>query len=216
MKNIYSIFIFLFIISSLEAQTHTYNEAKVLLRSGDTLSGKLKLNNLSTSLVYKNETSGEKRKLTPREVKLAWVKTSQQTTATISFKIIEGKGGEPKIVQHLVQGNIMLYKKLDRDHDYYTTIKKAVSTVNNIPSTNGAYVTTSPYSLLYTLMVRSEKIWFYSRVKSDVIKILPKKRDEIMRLFNDCPSAMVKFRNVDEKEFDLIYFLSYYNVECPY
>lgn len=216
MKKTYFIITFLFIISSIQAQTHKYKDAKVLLRNGDTLFGKLKLNNVSTKLLYKNETTGEKLKLSPRDLKMAWVETISNATATISFKIIEGKGGEPKIVQHLVQGNIMLYKKLDRDHDYYTTIKKVVSTGNNIPSTNGAYVTTSPYSLLYTLMVRSEKIWFYSRGKSDVIKILPKKRDEIMRLFNDCPDAMVKFRNVDEKEFDLIYFLSYYNVECPY
>lgn len=216
MKNCYYIVISLFIISSLQAQTHTYNEAKVLLRNGDTLSGKLKLNNLSTALVYKNETTGEKRKLSPREVKLAWVKTSLNTTATISFKIIEAKGAEPKIVQHLVQGNVMLYKKLDKDHDFYTTLKKSTSMTNGTSASNEFYGAPANYSLLYKLMVRSEKIWFYSRGPSDVVKTLPKKRNDIMKLFNDCPSAMINFRDVDEKEFDFIYFLNYYNVECPY
>jgi len=216
MKKIYYILTFLFIISSLQAQTHTFSEAKVLLRNGDTLTGKLKLNNLSTNLLYKNETTGEKRKLTAREVKLAWVKTSPNTNAIISFKIIEGKGGEPKIVQHLVQGNVMLYKKLDKDHGFYTTLKKSTSIPNESLMSDGFYGAPITYSLLYKLMIKSEKIWFYSRGPSDVVKTLPKKRNDIMKLFNDCPSAMAAFRNVTEKEFDLIYFLSYYNVDCPY
>lgn len=214
MKNTFLILISLFVTSLLHTQTHNYRDAKVLLRNGDTLSGELKLNNLSTTLVYKNKSTREKRKLGPREVQIAWVKTTINTTATISFKIIEGKGGEPKIVQHLVRGNVMLYKKLDRDHDYYTTLKKMP--LKNGTSLSNEFSGVSPtYSLLYNLMVKSEKIWFYSRGISDVVKTLPKKRNDIMKLFNDCPDTMVKFRDVDEKEFDFIYFLNHYNVACP-
>lgn len=217
--------ILLFVFSlSLSAQVQKYTTGSVTLRDGTTLDGELKINSLATTILFKNGETGEKMKLTARELKFATVNEGV-IRAKISFKILNGKGKGPKIVQHITEGSVSLYKKLDGDHDYYRPAKpKNTNPVVLNNTSNGNYPTTAQsgvmvgglggYALLYSLMVRSEKIWFYGKQDSDVVDILPKKRDDVMKLFNDCPQAMVKFRDVDDKEFDFVYFLNYYNVEC--
>lgn len=145
---------------------------------------------------------------------------------TISFKILNGKGKGPKIVQHITEGSVSLYKKLDQDHDYYKPIppKKSYNFTNPFDPLNNTQISSSQnieissgaisFSLLYALAIKNEKIWFYGKQRSDIVDILPKKRNDIMRLFNNCPQAMKKFKNVENKDFDFVYFLNYYNVEC--
>lgn len=210
----------------LVAQVGSYTAGTVFLRDGSELTGKLKIDKFATKILFKDSVTGEKLKLSARELDRAKV-NAKGIIATLSFKILNGKGKGPKIVQHIAEGAVSLYKKLDQDHDYYkpTPPKKGFfdfnapfdpltqnqSAVNPSGAMAGGMV---GFAVLYSLIVKSEKIWFYGTTDADVVDILPKKRKEIMKLFNDCPQAMVKFRDVDEKAFDFVYFLRYYNVEC--
>lgn len=210
----------------LTGQVRSYTAGTVYMRDGTILSGELKIDKFATKILFKKSTTGEKLKLTARDLKFAKV-NDKGIIITLSFKILNGKGKGPKIVQHITEGAVSLYKKLDLDHDYYKS-KPPPTTIFNIenpfdplhqnqPTTtvNGAMAGgVAGFALLYALVLKGEKIWFYGNGNSDIVDYLPKKRGDVMKLFNDCPQAMVKFREVDEKNFDFVYFLNYYNVEC--
>lgn len=211
---------------AITAQVTSYTAGKVYLRDGSELTGKLKIDKFATKILFKDSVTGEKLKLSARELQRAKV-NAKGIIATISFKILNGKGKGPKIVQHISEGAVSLYKKLDQDHDYYrpNPPSKGFFDFNNpfdpLTQNRSAISPSGPmaggavgFALLYSLIIKGEKIWFYGKTDADVVDILPKKRKEIMKLFNDCPKAMVRFRDVDEKEFDFVYFLRYYNVEC--
>ncbi len=207
---------------TLCAQVQRYTKGHVVLRDGTELKGELKLNGLATTILFKDSLSGGKMKLTARELKYAKVQEGS-TRAKLSYKILNGKGKSPKIVQHITEGTVSLYKKLDADHDYYEPVEIDYTFYNDPFNNNNSQVVSTNvpmaggmvgFALLYNLMVASEKIWFYADGDSDIVDILPIKRDQLMQRFNNCPQAMVKFRDVDDKDFDFVFFLNYYNVEC--
>lgn len=209
---------------TLYSQVQKYTPGSITLRDGSTLTGELKINTLATMILFKDGETGDKMKLTARELKFAKVK-NEVLRVKISFKILKGEGKGPKIVQHITEGAVSLYKKLDGDHDYYRPAKPKSMTNTQFENPADANTSTASqssvmaggvagFSLMYALMIRAEKIWFYGDQDSDLVDILPKKRNDVMRLFNDCPHAMVKFRDVEDKEFDFVYFLNFYNVEC--
>lgn len=221
----YFIIFFILFSISLSAQVRKYTAATVYLRDGSVKKGELKIDKFATKILFQENETGTKHKYTARELDYAKVNDKGIIT-TISFKILNGKGKGPKIVQHITEGSVSLYKKLDQDHDYYKPIppKKSYNFTNPFDPLNNTQISSSQnieissgaigFSLLYALAIKNEKIWFYGKQRSDIVDILPKKRNDIMRLFNNCPQAMKKFKNVENKDFDFVYFLNYYNVEC--
>lgn len=202
---------------SLSAQVDGYIDASIFLRNGDSLSGRIKLNTYSTDFVFKDASTNMRRKLGPKDVSLVY--TKETTPRVLSFKIVnDGSGAAPKIVEQIVAGKIALYRRLEKAGPFYNPNEFNDGLITVYRTEKGLKFTYTAPALKsgLTMSKLGKKIstFYYGTSDSDIVKKLPKKRNEIMKLFNDCPEAMVKFRDVENKDFDFIYFLNYYNVNC--
>ena len=82
----------------------TFIDAVAYLKTGDSIVGKTRVNPIYTKFIFKDEKSKKKLKLGPRD--LVFIKTREEFPKELSYKIVEGKAAEPKIVQKIVDGNI--------------------------------------------------------------------------------------------------------------
>jgi hypothetical protein len=93
--------------------------------------------------------------------------------------------------------------------------KSETSNINSLKE-KGKFTTTDKWVFSNNIsgILYNKAEFFIGKNGSPFIKPLPKKRMEMMQLFNDCAPAMVKYRDVPDKKFDFIQFLNFYNVEC--
>lgn len=217
MNRLLNLFFISCVSLSLQGQIDSYIDASIFLRNGDSLSGKIKLNTYSTQFVFKEAITKRKRKLGPRDVALVY--TQETIPRVLSFKIVnDGKGSEPKIVELILNGKIALYRRLEKAgpgyypneyEDGYITVyrtEKGLKLKYTAPKVKSG--------LTMSKLGKKISTFYYGTKDSDMVKKLPKKRIEVMKLFTDCAPAMRKYRNIPDKKFDFIEFLNFYNVEC--
>ena len=205
------------ILGSSSAKSQTFFiDAVAYLKSGDSIIGKTKINSVYTKFIFKEEDTGKKVKLGPRDIN--YIKTREEFPKKLLYKIVEGSGAEPKIVQKIVDGKTSLYIKIGLSYGFTKDSpfsKSKTTNINNVGE-RGKYKNQDNFWFSGNLsgITYSKAKFFLGKNNTPFIKPLPKKRVEMLQLFNNCPQAIVKYREVPDKEFDFIQFLNFYNVEC--
>lgn len=205
------------VMVSLSSQSQTFFiDAVAYLKSGDSIIGKTKVNSVYTKFIFKEEGTGKKFKFGPRDID--YITTREEFPKELSFKIVEGRAAEPKIVQKIVDGKMSLYVQIDLSYSFTkdSPFSKSETANINIVGERGKFNYQDNFWLSGNLsgITYTKAQFFLGKNASPFINPLPKKRVKMLQLFNHCPQAIINYRDVSDKEFDFIQFLNFYNVNC--
>lgn len=196
------IFLFLFVLTQSFGQSGEFNTGTLHLRNGDSISGTVKLVWHSNNIIFKKEGSNKRKTYTYKEVK--YVQMTGYETNSYIYKIVDGGGGVPKLLQEvIIDPELSLF--MDTTQKYVP--KTHTGSVLKLGNVKFIEERTSVKPTLVP-------IWFSGKRESDYVAPLPSVREEIMQKFNDCQAVVLKYRNVENKDFYIPEFVRFYNENC--
>jgi len=192
-KSIILFFVLSLMTLHLTAQSDIFDDGILVLRTGDSLRGQVKLSTKINNIIFAKNNSKKKIKFDSRKVKKV-IMTGYDTNSYI-YKIAEA-GEEPKLLQEVIINDSISLLKDTRSYLKWST------------GTHGFGETTN-------IVERKLKpVWFISKQNSDFVESIPAERKELLKRFNDCQDVMLKYRDYNEDKFFVIEFMRLYIENC--
>ena len=192
-KSIILFFVLSLMTLHLTAQSDIFDDGILVLRTGDSLMGQVKLSTKINKIIFTNNNSKKKLKFDSRKVKKV-IMTGYDTNSYI-YKIVEA-GQEPKLLQEVII------------NDSITLLKDTSSYLKSSTVTYGIGQTTS------IIERKLKAVWYISKQNSDFVESIPTERKELLKRFNDCQDVMLKYRDYNEEKFFVIEFMRLYIENC--